>query len=422
MASSVCVRTFLEGLDEEAREEFHPLLLPRMVLNRYYVAEGVRLYSQQTWAQLYGEAGKGLVEKHMAEVVAFYADQADAANHAVREAACACIAELGLKVDRECVRPHVPQLVDVLLDCFQDESWPVRDASCVASGRFIRCFPDECRRHLADFNTLFFHHLADNIWSVREDAAVALGAVVEAYGDAAFEAVYGKFDELLARALVQEPASTKNAGLTNATLFGVAAPVVPTEIVTCAPIGAGGSVRRTQYAFGADDPLHENQQVYSCGSLAPKLKKKKKKRAPGCMDCEYARPPEPWEGSDGAVYLMREMATSRPAEMADKLPVLISIAQVRTYAHHHSLLQTVWKQLPTIAERVGKKAFKAHFEGFIEPLHYSLVADNHLGASLARDCVGALAKLLGPSILKGRIEIAAPDLLPAFEPTITQRR
>ena len=45
----------------------------------------------------------------------------------MREAACTCIAELGSKVSGVCLRPHVPHLTSTLLDCFKDDSWPVRD-------------------------------------------------------------------------------------------------------------------------------------------------------------------------------------------------------------------------------------------------------------------------------------------------------
>ena len=149
MASSVATRQFMMTLEKGARSQFFGELLPRMVLNRcayashepgpsplplvascalplpaymcsmfringsclyclsvhgvclprrYYVAEGVRLYSQATWAQVGGEQGKQYVQEHIGAVVEYYAKSADADNHAVREAACACIAELGIKV------------------------------------------------------------------------------------------------------------------------------------------------------------------------------------------------------------------------------------------------------------------------------------------------------------------------------------
>jgi len=36
---------------------------------RYYVAEGVRIYSQDTWKQVAGDGGKELVEKYIQQVV-----------------------------------------------------------------------------------------------------------------------------------------------------------------------------------------------------------------------------------------------------------------------------------------------------------------------------------------------------------------
>ncbi len=56
-----------------------------------------------------------------------------ASNHTVREAACTCIAELGSKVSGVSLRPHVPHLTSTLLDCFKDDSWPVRDGECTCT-------------------------------------------------------------------------------------------------------------------------------------------------------------------------------------------------------------------------------------------------------------------------------------------------
>ena len=65
---------------------------------RYYIAEGVKLYSQETWRRVTAGKGVALVEKHLDKVVDFYVSQSQASNHAVREAACTCFAELGTKV------------------------------------------------------------------------------------------------------------------------------------------------------------------------------------------------------------------------------------------------------------------------------------------------------------------------------------
>lgn len=147
--------------------------------------------------------------------VDFYISQSQAANHAVREAACSCIAELGtkvcspfsfktsysiqqllkctstnkmlflvafvLQVSKDCLRPHISKLVTVLLECFKDDSWPVRDgwlgfglhlinlvsiflliftAACLACGNFVACFPEECRYFVSIYE--YDNYVQDN--------------------------------------------------------------------------------------------------------------------------------------------------------------------------------------------------------------------------------------------------------------------
>ena len=82
-----------------------------------------------------------MVEKHIASFSDFYRRQIAADNHAVREAACACIAELASKCAEQSLVNHCGPLLDSLIDCFGDDSWPVRDAACIAAGNFVKSLP-----------------------------------------------------------------------------------------------------------------------------------------------------------------------------------------------------------------------------------------------------------------------------------------
>ena len=64
------------------------------------------------------------------------------------------------------------------------------------------------RTKLEELYELWFSHLWDNIWSVREDSAVALGMVMRAYGDEAVARVVAKLDTELLKAKDQ-PADSK---------------------------------------------------------------------------------------------------------------------------------------------------------------------------------------------------------------------
>ena len=80
---------------------------------------------QETWRLTFGAEGKAMVERHVDGVVAYYVECTAADNHAVREAACHCIAELAAKIDRAVLAPHVQRLLSTLLECFKDDSWCV---------------------------------------------------------------------------------------------------------------------------------------------------------------------------------------------------------------------------------------------------------------------------------------------------------
>eukprot|EP00730_Choanoeca_flexa_P013976 TRINITY_DN5932_c0_g1_i1.p1 TRINITY_DN5932_c0_g1~~TRINITY_DN5932_c0_g1_i1.p1 ORF type:complete len:673 (+),score=171.76 TRINITY_DN5932_c0_g1_i1:2-2020(+) len=402
MASCVATRAFLQSMSEESREDHLPLLLPRLCINRYYVAAGVRIYSQDSWKVLFGDQGRKKVEKYIQTTVEFYIHQAQADNHAVREAACACIAELGLKIDRECIKPHVATLLQCLNEAFEDESWPVRDAACIASGRFLGAFVDESRPLLPKFLDLFFHHVGDNIWSVRENAAVALGNVAKSFDEKVVDQIFAKLGELLPQAKEQTEDSQVNSGLENVTQFGVARPSSPSPMA---------SVTRVRFSFGQADPLHTNQQLYSCGSLAPKLKRKG-----GCMDCAYTRPQQKWERSDGAIYLVRELAPIDPERTSCFLSELVELAKLRGFKHHCHLLETLWNQFPSIANSVGKKAVKQHIQELIPSLAYSMQSEHQLSKVAAQNCVVALCRLLGPTIVQGRVDMVDPGLMDVFGP------
>ena len=57
----------------------------------------------------------------------------------------------------------------------------VRDAALLASGKCAASFPEECRASLPELQKLWTAHLNDNIPSVREDAAAALGEALHVY-------------------------------------------------------------------------------------------------------------------------------------------------------------------------------------------------------------------------------------------------
>lgn len=74
----------------------------RKTVNRerdsYYLADGVKLFSQETWRMFMGEAGRYMVGKYAKDVTDYYCMASELDNHCVRESACHSIAEMAEKV------------------------------------------------------------------------------------------------------------------------------------------------------------------------------------------------------------------------------------------------------------------------------------------------------------------------------------
>lgn len=391
LASSTACRQFLLSLSEAERRQFYPVLLPRLCLNRYYLAEGVRIYSQKTWAEVVGKEGCRLVEEYLADVVQYYTHSTLADNHAVREAACQCIAELANKINLKALQPYVDLLLRTLISCFKDDSWPVRDMACVAAGSFVRCFPEESRSSLGVLMPLFWTNLGDPISSVRQGAAIALANTVRAYGNTVLTDVETKVKEGLADLVNQPVESEKYGNLdTGPAEFGVAKRIRDNDPV-----------------------LHENQQMYSCGSLAPKMGRG---GGGGCTDSKFRKPSEPWELADGCVHLVGELATIKDCEeCVDSLLLAVSkCQQQKHFVNHLSLFQTICVRFGNMASVLNKKILKPRLEQFFDIIFYSLESENALASYSAEDCLRSLSTVLGPNILRGRIENYNPHYLTAY--------
>ena len=65
-------------------------------------------------------------------------------------------------------------MLEALVMCFRDESWPVRDAAIMACGSFVATFPEESEAKYEELRSLWITHLSDNIYTVRLNSAKAL--------------------------------------------------------------------------------------------------------------------------------------------------------------------------------------------------------------------------------------------------------
>lgn len=383
MAASVLCRAWFTSFPT-ARDDhsFMAILLPRMCLNRFYLAAGVKLYSHETWKLLFAADGSGLthLQQHMGPVVRYYVKMCDADNHAVREAACQAIAEMANRVP-DLEPDTVETLLQALLMCFFDESWPVRDEACLACGTLCKAYPEACRGELNTLWERWTEQVTDQIWSVRADAAVAIGDAVSAFPKELIPKVRDVVMKLL-------PSARNQPNQTEA--------------------------EYKAHINNVQD--HSNTQLYSCGSLAPKLRKGGAGRI-GCSSCGIDRPKAPWEATDGCLYLIRELVVRgcdedsvMPMTDEELLPLwesMMDVCRVQHFPQSHELRATLWKCVPPMAKALGKQRFKrSYLECTVELLFRNLEMSTatQLSKHAAAECAAYLADLIGPGIFRGRLD------------------
>jgi len=380
-AGSVAVRAFmLKAGDQQAR--FFPQLLGPMCLNRHYVAEGVRLFSQDTWKTVCGpQGGARLIVAHFDDVIDTYIAAAEAPNHAVREAASHCIAELAAKVAgtpesptrfRDAfTEPRIQRLLQTLVGCFQDESWPVRDVASVALGSFVVAFPKPCKEFRTQLMDLWFEQLSDNIPSLRQNAAAALARAVGVW-------TAELWDDVLERLRIALPAVQRQEE--NSQIFTDYTPSGPFSVPKPKPMTLEDHV----------DPAFANQTMYSCGSSAPKtFRRRPRQNMGGCMNCSSEQPRQLWEASEGMIYLLAELAAlcawqgtpeaqARMAHLAALLPMTVSAMDCSHYRHHYLLKQRACERLPGLTQSLGSELVLPHLPGLLRVTALCAAQSTHL--------------------------------------------
>ena len=127
----------------------------------------------------------------------------------------------------------------------------------------------------------------------------------------------------------------------------------------------------------------------------------------GCMAHSFKRPGQPWEITDGFVLLLGELSSVeklRP-KIDQSITILFSkVLQHKYFTHHPKLFTTCYKVLATLFSNMGKMYTKRCLEIFLDGLFYGLTIDNKLAQVAAEDCFLTVAKVIGPNILKGRVE------------------
>eukprot|EP00871_Galdieria_phlegrea_P001976 jgi/Galph1/277/GphlegSOOS_G5118.1 len=339
-ASSKSCTELLENVPIARESIYFPLLLPRLRLNCHYSAEGVRSYCLNSWQRVLNQRGHEMMSRLLSQFLEYYTCQTSADNHSVREAACWAIKEAIDKLSMNLLEPFLEKIMNALLNSFHDESWPVRDCASVVCGQVTVKFPTQVQ-HLfiiEKLQDLWYNSLGDNIPSVRENSSIALAQACEALHDDPalnFDILFQHCQQHLLRVREQPGDSDKYNFFHKRyeTQFGVS----------------------HKLAHDNDIDIHREQTMYSCGSLAPKLKKG------GCLSSYHVDwQKEPWQESDGALRLWRQLMLKQPQKFSELFPIWIQMLEHMNFAKAPYLLETFCSVLSDTVELL-ERTYLLHY-------------------------------------------------------------
>ena len=146
------------------------------------------------------------------------------------------------------------------------------------------------------------------------------------------------------------------------------------------------------------------------------------------MDHGFSRAMEPWELSDGCIYLLRELSKARnqnePKVAAKAADLFVKHAMsmadlgfIDHFKHAASLKENLFKSMREIAspEGVGKKKFRGFVELFLDPAFRNTSHSSQNCALAAQDFLMELNKVYGENIFRAIIEGHDSKYLETFD-------
>jgi hypothetical protein len=187
-SSRALVRVYTQN---DKLNSLQPSLVGQILINRHFVAEGVRRYAQETWRLMFGSSGgiKFLVDR-LPEILQQMSTASESPNQSVREAVISLVYEIVYRV--ALVNPQsigesgLGMVLSICVNACEDESWPVREVAA----RSVRCLygplldklPGSRVRLLEDKTTelinIIFGDVFDAMKVLRESASEAVAVLV----------------------------------------------------------------------------------------------------------------------------------------------------------------------------------------------------------------------------------------------------
>lgn len=356
-----CVFLCKDTLDDPVMRSYLKKLLPSLCLNRFYAAEGVKSVSHYSWREIFGQKGKEYYSEVVIPAAHYYSEASKSHNHVICEAACHSMAELASKIltslpSEETVEECVNILVEALFNCLNDHSWPIRDAASLSMGIVARYFPTHTKQNFDAIWKRWLLNLKDSIWSVRENAALAIGHMLCSENLDTVEYCFNSTLEYLSTKFLMALQVKREINFIPTTMYDT--------MVSTAKRESNDEITKSTWRQGGG---------WGC-----------------CIDCMEPRKGGNTETSDGCVYLFRELLLSdsnRLHEYQQKymeyVEMMRQLLASNSYKDCDKTHITIMEQLPPILGALQRPGLA---DSFIPSIDEYINSTNPLKSNAARDC------------------------------------
>ncbi len=328
-------------------------IIPRLCMNRFYVADGVKTLANETWRLVVGLHGKNILCSIIDPTLQYYCDMSQSSSHMVSEAACFGLSELACKLPFDFIASKFPFILDALELCIMDSSWPVQDAACLSLADTIPLYSstDLVRNRIPGILRSYVKLLTSKIWSVRENSARAIGKLVKVLESSLYidtlKTLKDHLDEHLSKVM------TKSSRI----------------VFMSAAVEAALTRKNSDYN-NTILPVEDRER--SIGNLI------RRDGAWGCcLDCQVIEDGGDYECSDGCIYLLRELFSLGALSVSSEyLNPIFEMLERDDYKEAARMQTTVWKELrnmitsPLNGETIAKTLIEEHSDAIVTGLQH----------------------------------------------------
>ena len=281
-----------------ASNDYQPILnriVPLLLLNRHFVAEGIKRQSQDTWRILVGSSGGfRLIQQSFNRIIEQLTISIESINHSTRESASSCMYEILKRIlvtpeNRLLLHSALTSVIRVVIASLEDEAWSVREFGHEAAGILyangsegMSDIDSKLLKDQAEFvAALIFNDISHHVQPIRVSAGTALAKV----------AAHSLSDAWLDRLMC----------------------FIESNIDACCTEINQGIVAGQSFKRITEDQCCENRPMYSCGSLVSNSAIKNLHAHSMSDDCcasgtlRTDGKPKSWELSDGCIRLYAAM-------------------------------------------------------------------------------------------------------------------